>query len=524
MSASAAECTRLVVGALFAVAAACGHDRLDGIGSADGDISLGLPNGSRIDTLSVGERVQLSLSWGSGKAAGVVTWSSTPLAVATVSSGGLVTALGPGGATVTATNGSSADTVWIVVVSSPPAEPLPVFPGAVGFGATTPAGRRGAVVRVTNLNDTGPGSLRAALQTTGARTVVFEVGGTITLSTRIIVRQPFLTVAGHTAPAPGVTLRGAGLSIRTHDVLIQHLRVRVGDGPGDDPADRDALEILGPNGYNIVIDHVSLSWAMDENFSTWYNGVHDVTVSNSIVSEALNAVENALGVLVGDSTRNFALIGTLMAHNSERNPYFKGATTGIAANNVVYDWWSGPAMSYGDPEGSGPTQFALVGNVAIRGPRTNAFRIIRIGSNAKPGTKLYVADNSDTRVNGGAVPGDPWSLVLNEAGSWTVTLAAPVWPTNFTAASNSTVYESVLANAGAWPAFRDAVDMRAVSDVRNGTGRIIDSQNQVGGWPDLGAPRRALTIPLNPDGDDDRDGYTNLEEWLHSLARAAEGR
>jgi hypothetical protein len=512
-----------MVGVMLAVAAACAHDSLDA--SAPGVITLELPNGGRVDTLAVGEQVQLSLTWGSGDGRDrPVTWSTSPVTVATVSSTGTVTAVAPGGATVSATSGPAADTVWIVVVPSRSAGPLAVFPGAVGFGATTPAGRRGAVVHVTTLDDAGPGSLRAALQATGARTVVFDVGGTITLSTRLIVRQPFLTVAGQTAPPPGITLRGAGLSIRTHDVLVQHVRVRVGDGPGDDPTDRDAIEILGPNGYDIVIDHVSLSWAMDENFSTWSDGVHDVTLSNSIVSEALNAVEPAQGLLVGDQTKRFAVVGTLMAHNSQRNPYFKGGTTGIAANNVVYNWSGSVATYYGDPEGSGPTQAAWVGNVGIRGPDANTAAMMRVYSNAKPGTLIYVADNSDIRVNGGLAPANPWSLVQNDASSSVMASSPPVWPDGFTAMPNGEVYESVLANAGAWPANRDAVDQRVVADVRNRTGRIITSQTQVGGWPNLGTPRRAPALPANPNGDDDGDGYTNLEEWLHSLARAVEGR
>ena len=515
--------TRLLSATLFAAAVACGHD-LDSPGPASGVISVGLPNGSRVDTLPVGAQVQLSLTWRNGEGSGRVEWSSDSPSVATVSSTGLVTALAPGNAIVSATSGTSADTVRIVVIRPASEAALPVFPGAVGFGVTTPAGRGGTVIRVTNLDDTGPGSLRAALQATGARTIIFDVGGTITLSTRIIVRQPFLTVAGQTAPAPGVTLRGAGMSIRTHDVLIQHLRVRPGDGPGDNPVNRDAIEIQGPNGYNIVVDHVSLSWATDENFSTWYNGAHDITLSNSIVAEGLEGVEQSFGVLVGDSTRNFAVIGTLMAHNDQRNPYFKGATTGIAANSVLYDWSGAPGMYYADPEGSGPTQFALVGNVGIRGPDSPNSRIFRIYESAKPGTKLFVSDNSDTRVNAGAVPADPWSLVQNEAGSAVIAQTAPVWPTNFTAAPNSTVYDLVLSNAGAWPGFRDAVDMRIVADVRNRTGRNIASQSEVGGWPDLGTPRRALPLPPNPNGDDDGNGYTNLEEWLHQLAAAAEGR
>src|SRR5205823_2628224 len=144
-----------------------------------------------------------------------VTWSSNNTTVATVNGSGLVTAKTAGAASITVRTASSG--------------PLPVFPGAMGFGTTTAAGRGGAILRVTNLNDAGAGSLRAALEATGPRAVIFEVGGMIDLSDDIYITSPYLTVAGQTAPSPGITLRYAGLQIQTHDVLVQHLRIRVGD-------------------------------------------------------------------------------------------------------------------------------------------------------------------------------------------------------------------------------------------------------------------------------------------------------
>src|SRR5690606_6707929 len=120
----------------------------------------------------------------------------------------------------------------------------PVLPGLTGFGITTPAGRGGEVLRVTNLNASGPGSLRAAIETPGPRVIVFEVSGTISLTKNLYVREPFVTIAGQTAPSPGITIRGAGLFVLTHDVLVQHLRIRPGDaldGPRMD--NRDAVAI-----------------------------------------------------------------------------------------------------------------------------------------------------------------------------------------------------------------------------------------------------------------------------------------
>lgn len=457
-----------------------------------------------------------------------VTWSSSKASVASVTAAGVLTALAAGTTNVVATvDGKTGYATLTVTTTStadapttPPSGPLPVVPGVVGFGTTTPAGRGGAVYRVTNLNDNGPGSLRAALQASGPRVVVFEVSGTIALSSKLTVSNPYLTVAGQTAPAPGILLRNYGISIRTHDVLVQHLRVRVGNLGS--AGNNDAWEVLGPGGYNIVGDHLSLSWAQDENASTWYGGVHDVTVTNSIISEALRGAEDGLGMLVGDSTRNYAVINSLMASNQERNPYFKGGTTGISANNVVYNWGGNQAAYTADDYGSGPSQVAVVGNVFIRGPSTAAGRPIQLYSSSKAGTKLYVADNSDGR--GAAPPSDPWSLVRNDYGSAGVASSAPVWPSGFTPRPNGQVYGYVLASAGAWPASRDAVDARVVGNVQNGSGSVIGSQTDVGGWPSLASTTRALTLPANPNGDDNGNGYTNLEEWLQALARAAEGR
>jgi hypothetical protein len=151
---------------------------------------------------------------------------------------------------------------------------LAVFPGAEGFGSTTRAGRGGDVIRVTNLSDAGPGSLRTALQREGARIVVFEVGGTIELDSPITIQQPFLSLAGQTAPDPGITLKGSGIVISTHDVLVQHIRSRPGDGSvGTAPENRDGISVVGsPDGsadvYNVVVDHCSVSWAIDEGVST----------------------------------------------------------------------------------------------------------------------------------------------------------------------------------------------------------------------------------------------------------------
>lgn len=146
------------------------------------------------------------------------------------------------------------------------ASALPVLPGAVGFGMDTPAGRGGAVHRVTNLNASGPGSLKACVDASGPRTCIFEVSGTIRMSSDLDITNPNITIAGQTAPSPGIMIRGAGIRVGASDVLLQHLRVRPGDAAdGPDPGNRDALKVSSQTPIsNVVIDHCSFSWAMDE--------------------------------------------------------------------------------------------------------------------------------------------------------------------------------------------------------------------------------------------------------------------
>src|SRR5688572_14531451 len=180
----------------------------------------------------------------------------------------------------TVVRGSAVFTFAFAVLLVPAAEAqLPVIPGIYGFGVDTPAGRGGRVIRVTNLEASGEGSLDACARASGPRICVFEVSGTIRMTRNLHVAQPFITIAGQTAPSPGINIRGAGISVSTHDVLIQHLRVRVGDDL-DGPAgtNRDGLGIANEASppYNVVIDHCSFSWSIDEAISTWYE-VGDIT-------------------------------------------------------------------------------------------------------------------------------------------------------------------------------------------------------------------------------------------------------
>jgi hypothetical protein len=186
---------------------------------------------------------------------------------------------------------------------------LLAFPGAQGAAAHTPGGRGGKILRVTTLAASGPGSLLAALEADGPRIVVFEVGGVIDMAQHEIkISKPFLTVAGQTAPAPGITLIRTGIDVTTHDVVLQHIRVRTGSA---DQAKRggwepDAFSTI--SAHDVIVDHCSMSWAIDENLSAsgprftgktpedWRRGTsYRVTFSNNIISEGLKYATHSKG-------------------------------------------------------------------------------------------------------------------------------------------------------------------------------------------------------------------------------------
>ncbi|OHB63861.1 MAG: hypothetical protein A2168_08840 [Planctomycetes bacterium RBG_13_50_24] len=420
---------------------------------------------------------------------------------------------------------------------------LPVFPGAEGFGTRTVAGRGGKVIEVTSLADEGPGTLRAAVNDFSARIIVFRVGGTIELKSELQINYPFVTIAGQTAPGGGICIKNAGITIITHDVLIQHIRVRPGNKGTVDADINDAVSILGPHGespgsYNVVLDHISASWGEDETVSTWY-GAHDITISRSIISEALNRSRHrkqthSAGLLIGDSSYNVSVHHNLLAHNDFRNPLIAEGGTHDIVNNVIYDWGVLPAeiVDYGSN-----SFLNFVGNYFIAGPSTSPGPYEILFPEGDP--KIYVLDNigphrSDPNIDDWAIVGFKWgeegiAPVKNRS---TSKFETPQISTQ----SSSEAMEIVLAESGATAPQRDAVDSRIVNDVKNRTGKIIDSPDQVGGYPDLSgwtAPADSdhdgmpdeweRQMNLNPDdasdagGDLDSDGYTNIEEYLHSL-------
>ena len=421
---------------------------------------------------------------------------------------------------------------------------LPVYPGAEGFGTRTPAGRGGKIIEVTSLGDNGPGTLREALEDPAARIIIFRLSGTIELEDSLYISHPFVTVAGQTAPGGGICIKNAGITITTHDVLIQHIRVRPGNQGDITPEDNDAISILGQHGnvegaYNVVIDHVSTSWSEDETISTWY-GAHDITISWSIISEALNRSRHqkethSAGLMIGDSSYNVSIHHNLLAHNDFRNPLIIGGGTHDVVNNIIYDWGV-LAAEIVDEDSNSFLNF--VGNYFIPGPSTQRELYEMIVSTEKGIPRVYVAGNlGPHRTDPGLAD---WMIVGHGYGSDSASeiyrSPAPFLVPEVTTFDAGEAFVRVLENTGALLPRRDSVDQRLVTEVRNGSGRIIDSPEQVGGYPDLddGTPPPDSDHdgmpddweahwgldPYNPadgNGDLDGDGYTNVEEYLHSL-------
>ncbi len=468
---------------------------------------------------------------------------------------------------------------WASYPEDLPQAKIPAFPGAEGGGMYSFGGRAGQVFVVDNLEDSGPGSLREACTAGGARIIVFNVAGIIRLKTPIILRAPYVTIAGQTAPGDGICIAGESFLIDTHDVVIRHMRFRRGEtyvGRRDDA--------IGGNPIgNIMIDHVSASWGLDENMSMYrHMYIHpngrmeklptvNITIQNSIFSEGLNTYNHAFGSTIGGINSTF--MRNLWAHNISRN-----ASVGMYGdfgfvNNVIFNWYN-RSIDGGDHR----SRYNIINNYYKPGPITPldkpiAYRIIKpeghrgekdslilgrafVDGNIVDGFPKVTMDN----WNGGVqVDGDPeatkayWPNLRMEA-------PFPLAPITILPAQEA--YAFVLENAGATLPVRDAVDKRIVKEVKTGkledrpsgetaegekynTNKILGDDSykkgiithisQVGGYPEYkGKPYKDTdkdgmpdkwerTYNLNPNdpsdanGDLNGDGYTNIEKYINGI-------
>lgn len=412
----------------------------------------------------------------------------------------------------------------------------PAFPGAEGYGRYTVGGRGGDVYIVTNLNDNGAGSLRAAVEASGPRTVVFAVSGNIMLQSPLDINNPYITIAGQTAPGEGITVAGAPVNIKADQVIIRYIRFRLGDYHN-----YEADAIGGRNISDVILDHISASWSTDETVSLYLT--ENVTLQWSFITESLRGSLHAKGNHgYGGIWSDYASYHhNFLAHHSSRNPRIGGQPDRAVdlRNNVIYNW--GFNSTYG---GEGAL-VNLIANYYKPGPGTGTGRVNHRIVEISDGGKWYVADNF--------VYGYPDISADNWAGGVQPRLDKiedvkhdTEFPVPFVTTHLATeAYELVLANAGATLPARDSIDRRIVEEARSGTATygglvsgldsgIIDSQNDVGGLPFL----RSFSAPLDSDADGipdwwaikhgfspeggldhaadtDGDGYTNLEEYLN---------
>lgn len=425
---------------------------------------------------------------------------------------------------------------------APTATPVvPAFPGATGYGAATRGGRGGDVYYVTTLADSGPGSLRSALEASGPRTVIFATSGTISLASPVKVWNPYLTVAGQTAPGQGVVVRGEAVRILTHDVVIRHMRFRPGDATTLQPGDTDALTIHGVAGPigNIILDHVDMVWGPDMGGVSVLGPVTNLTVQNSIMGEGLYLSRHPEGtvangghayaanvtpmVLGGGHAGRLTFYRNLFTDADKRMPAIKSAECVDLINNVIYDW--GRQAVAGNPR-----SLNIVGNWFRWGPATESRALFKSLTVTADPVVYPDAVYLEANVADGFVPASATGTVYATSvrcGSLSATPDA-----------GPSLLADVLNSAGATLPVRDEVDRRIVDEVLSGTGGYF---NGVGYalpnpyWPDLAIALPPLDLDVDgmPDtwellafggmghdgrADSDADGYTDLEEYLNDTA------
>jgi len=437
------------------------------------------------------------------------------------------------------------------------------FPTAEGFGSKAVGGRGGQVIQVTNLNDSGLGSFREAVNAVGPRIIVFRVGGVIALKSVLNVTDPYLTIAGQTAPGDGIVIKGYPVLIKTHDVIIRHMRFRAADDPTNRAEDQDSFGLTS-NGetipsvvYNIVLDHVSASWGPDETLSLFgnsYSGVKDVTIQWSIIAEGLHCnwystTCGAKGSLIGYDSVNITAHHNLWAHNYQRNPNIAagtGANRVDVINNVMYNWGS-----HASQLSAGKANF--IKNYYKRGPNSSTSSIRR---------ELYLGGASQVYLEGNIGPyatlANQWAMTWNIV-SGTSTAPALLTYQSLTRLPGATVTEQdaatardlVLATAGARIPKLDSTDTRLINDYQNGTGKFISRvhgqtsatslnpgpsdipegtfPSYLGGTPYLDSDKDGMSDSwesahgLNPFDPSDSpkfasNGYTNIENFINGLA------
>jgi len=446
------------------------------------------------------------------------------------------------------------------------------FPTAEGFGRFTVGGRGGDVYHVTSLDDSNAlGTLRYGIETalgTG-RTIVFDVGGRIDLDKPLRIDSPFITIAGQTAPGPGITLSGDKLLIvNTNDVVLRHLRLRPGDLNAAMGANASNLDSLGiTDSQNVMVDHVSASWSIDETIQAFGPEIDNITIQSSFITESLNDSLHPKGPhgygaqLTRQVDGGISFVRNLLAHHVLRSPRAGGleGEEGLRldfVNNVIYNW--GQRAGHNSPttpefpEGMfNNLRMNYIGNYLVAGGDTDPTTVDQAWYGTSSATRIYQEDNlidsdRDGQLNPVAVDwGNFDGLYVQAAERFDFPQVTTDTPEDslirVMAESGATMG---LTSSGIPVSTRDSIDARVVADFWNQTGAIIDSQTDVGGWDDASVVFRAADYDVDLDGmadewetifglnpsdpldgnfDPDADGFTNLEEFLNSTMPVVAG-
>lgn len=440
--------------------------------------------------------------------------------------------------------------ICLFIMNSYTFSQIPAFPGAEGGGMFSAGGRGGKVLYVNNLQDNGAGSFREAINASGARTVLFNVSGNITLDSVLVIRNDSITIAGQTAPGDGICIKNYTLEIEANHVIIRFLKVRMGD---EAKYPEDALGgIRGKS--NIIIDHCSVSWGIDEVLSFWNN--ENLTVQWSIISESLNGSyhpkgSHGYGGIFGG--KNSTYHHNLIAHHSSRTPRFSGGTTKPSenvdfVNNVIYNW------GYNNVHGGEKGVINIINNYYKPGPATKKNVYSRIAEPFDEKGFWYI--NGNFIAGSDDISSDNWNggVQGNFATNPKIRNYQKPEIENLEIESAHDAFKNVVKYAGAYIPKRDLIDERIINETLNGTASfygksyniehnfdenyisgIIDSQKDVGGWAVL----NSLEPPLDSDNDGIPDyweiengldpnnqhdsnqltdsGYTNLEIYINSL-------
>jgi len=405
---------------------------------------------------------------------------------------------------------------------------LKAFPSAIGFGKYATGGRGGEVIHVTSLADSGPGTLREALETSGTRTVVFDVGGNINLSSKLVIEsnRGNLTIAGETAPDPGITVRGGGLDVHAANIIIRYISVRVDD---NNASEDDAIRLRNweDNGYimdDIILDHVSMSHGSDENFST--RGVRDVTVQNCMITNA----NTSFSFLFGNRNYNFTFIGNYISHTSRRNifvGYGKADETSEWINNIVYGYEGGMNMVYGN-------HLDVIGNVYKSFiDNTPNFASIEWNPNDVNNPNASITDGSFYIADNFQVNPHQYDL-YNERALDYQSPSRVIQNSTISSWANSVdeIEQRVFGNTFPGNSLhQDEMDAKAIADYFDNQGQFeylnVPSKESTSRSQNYDTDRDGMAdawemaffgnLSKTAQGNDYHSGYTNLEVFLHSL-------